>query len=158
MVKQKINVAKYLEQQLALCGKSQREVASDIGYANANVITMFKSGVTKIPVNKVGLLAKSLGVDPAFLLRLLMGEYMPDAWGAIEAILGKERLLSDQDRMVVEVTRSAIGDEPIDLTVEENRKALSDTVMSIAARDRAKADAAVKRIAALPSNSPGRRG
>lgn len=151
--KSKITVAKYLEQQLALCGKSQREVSQEIGYTNPNIMTMLKTGATKVPLNKVGLLAKSLGVDPAYMLRLVANEYMPDTWEAIEEILGKENLMTDQDRMIAVFVRDVAGNQPIDLTIDENRKALSETVKLIANRDKAKADAAVRRMASLPPNS-----
>ena len=56
----KTNVATYLKQQLAMCGRSQRAIATDVGYENANVITMFKTGTTKvypIPVKHHGIIS-----------------------------------------------------------------------------------------------------
>ena len=43
----KTTVAKYIERQLALCGRSQKEIATECGYSNANMITMFKTGDRK---------------------------------------------------------------------------------------------------------------
>lgn len=157
MARPKITVATYLEQQLALCGKSQREVSQEIGYTNPNIMTMLKTGATKVPLNKVGLLAKSLGVDPAHMLRLVANEYMPETWGAIEEILGRENLMTSQDREVAAFVRQVAGDFSIDLTVEENRKILGDAVRAVVARDQTKAKAAVRRLDALPSNSRQRR-
>ena len=153
MVKSKISVAKYLEQQIAVCGRSQREIAAEIGYANPNIMTMFKTGATKIPVTKVGPLARALGVDPAFMLRLVMHEYMPEAWEAIEDIIGKDRLLTDQDRAIAAFVRDTAGATPVDISIEENRRALADAIKGIASRDQAKAVAAVSRIDALPKNA-----
>lgn len=158
MVKAKtVLVADYLSQQLAVCGKSQREIATEVGYSNPNIITMFKSGATKIPLTKVGAFAKALGVDPAFMLRLVMNEYMPKTWEAIEGILGKDNLMTDQDKAVAMFVRETAGDVPFDLSIEENRKALRDAIKGIVARDQAKAKASVDRLEALGPNSSQRR-
>jgi hypothetical protein len=156
MAKSKISVAKYLEQQLAVCGKSQREISAEIGYANPNIMTMFKTGATKIPLTKVGALAKAIGADPAFMLRLVMGEYMPETWDAIEEIIGKDNLLTEQDKNIAALVRDTAGATPVDISIEENRKALSEAIQGIVARDQAKADAAVKRIDSLPKNARNR--
>lgn len=153
MVKTAVTVAKYLEQQIAVCGKSQREISTEIGYANPNIMTMFKTGATKIPLTKVGPLAKALSVDPAFMLRLVINEYMPETWEAIEGILGKDNLMTDQDMSVAAVAREAAGGAPFDLSIAENRKTLGDAIKDIVARDEAKATASAKRMSSLPPNS-----
>jgi hypothetical protein len=78
-----MRVADYLAQQIILCGKSQKEIAEEVGYEKPNVITMMKQGHTKIPIVKVGAFARALEVDPAYLLRLVCMEYMPETWAAI---------------------------------------------------------------------------
>lgn len=153
MSKQKIAVTKYLEQQLALCGKSQREVAEEIGYTNPNIITMFKTGATKIPVSKAGPLARALGVDPIFMLRLLMSEYMPDTWAEIETVLGRNIALTEQDFSVANFIREVAGNKPFDLSIVDNQAVLAAAVKEIVARDTERGNAAVRRIESLPKNS-----
>lgn len=51
-------------------GIDQREIALQAGYEKPNVLSMFKRGETKVPLNKVIPLAKALRVDPHFLFRL----------------------------------------------------------------------------------------
>ena len=82
-----------------------------------------------------------------------MNEYMPETWDAIESILGKENLLTEQDRELVRFFNEATEDQPIDLSNDENRRALKEALQATAARDRAKAGAAVARIAGLPGHS-----
>ena len=41
--KVKVTVARYIEEQLAICGKPQTEVARDCGYENPNVISLWES-------------------------------------------------------------------------------------------------------------------
>ena len=72
------SVAEYVSWQINLCGKSQVQIAQEIGFDKPNVITMIKQGKTKVPVNKIGSMAKALEVDPVFFMKLCLQEYMPD--------------------------------------------------------------------------------
>lgn len=99
MVKAKITVAEYIGQQLALSDKTQKEVAAAIGYDRPNFLTMIKQGQSKLPINKAPDLAKALGIDQVHFLRLVLQEYMPEVWGAVELVIegsGKEMLTSDE--------------------------------------------------------------
>ena len=83
-------VAKYIDRQIdALKGvKTQREIAAEIGYDKPNMISMFKRGEVKVPLDKVPALAKALHVDPAHLFRLALEQYWPDLGATIERIFG----------------------------------------------------------------------
>lgn len=83
-----ITVAEYLTNQIGVCGKSQKDIAWETGYARPNIITMFKQGVTKVPVSAAPKLAKAIGSDPAFFLHLVLEEYHPDLLQTIEDTLG----------------------------------------------------------------------
>jgi transcriptional regulator with XRE-family HTH domain len=50
--------------------KTQAEIASEAGFANANMMTFLKNGRNKVPLDRVPALAKALEVDPAYLMRL----------------------------------------------------------------------------------------
>ena len=84
----KITVADYLTAQIEVCGKSQKEIAEEVGFQKANVITMLKHGSTKIPLSRIPALAKSIGVDPGKLMRMALGEYQPKVLEAIEECMG----------------------------------------------------------------------
>jgi transcriptional regulator with XRE-family HTH domain len=105
----RITVADFIADRLAESDKTQREIAEECGFLTPNIITMFKKGDTKVPINRIGSLAKALGVDPAYLLRLVMSEYLPDAWDAIEDIL-KSTILSANELHLVREYRRAVGD------------------------------------------------
>ena len=152
MSKPAITVAKYLEQQLAICGRPQKEIAADCGYPNANIITMFKKGSSKLPIEKVGLMAGALGSDPAYLLQLTMVEYHPEAWREIEAILGSDRIITQNEFSLVKLIRQHAEGGPIDMGIAENQRTVAETVASMASRDSARAKAAVDAIEKLPSN------
>lgn len=115
-----VKVADYIGQQILLSGKAQREIAAEIGYDKPNVITMFKQGTTKVPMNKVALLAKSLGVDPLHLLRLVMSEYMPETWAIISDILKAEDTMTQSEAKILSIVRnSANGQDVMPETDEE---------------------------------------
>ena len=98
MTKPKITVAQYLTSKINASGKTQREIASEIGYDAANVITMFKQGSTKLPLNTVGPIARALDVDPVFLVRLAFSEYFPETFDAVEHALGST-IVTENERI-----------------------------------------------------------
>lgn len=83
-------IAVYLRKQIdALSGiKNQREIASEIGYDKPNIISMFKRGEAKVPLDKIPALAKALHSDPAFMFKLALEQYWPKQEAAIAAIFG----------------------------------------------------------------------
>lgn len=77
---------------------------------------MFKQGATKIPLNRIGALAKAIDVDPAHLLRLAMKEYMPDTWEAIEDIM-QSTVLTANELKLVHAYREVTGDNDAEAIV-----------------------------------------
>lgn len=84
-------IARYLDKQIdALKGiKTQREIATEVGYEKPNIISMFKRGEAKVPLDKIPALAKALHVDPTHLFRLAMQQYWPGLGEAIETVFGR---------------------------------------------------------------------
>ena len=69
--------------------KTQGEIASEAGFANANMMTFLKNGRNKLPIDRVPSLAKALEVDPAMLMRLALDQAVgATAAKAITEILG----------------------------------------------------------------------
>jgi hypothetical protein len=156
MVKTKISVAKFLEQQIAMSDKPQREIAAECGYEKPNIMTMFKTGQTKVPLNKVGLIAKAINVDPIYMLKLVLSEYSPETWDAIEGILGQERLVSSQEMELLKFMRAVTGNVIPDISIRENRDILGAALKQASAKDIAKADAAIAAYNKLPKNAKGK--
>jgi transcriptional regulator with XRE-family HTH domain len=107
---QPLSVAEYITRAIDLSGKTQAEICDALEYPNRNVITLFKQGKTKLPINKVRAMAIVLGVDPAHLLKLVMNEYMPDAWKVIDEVLGDKFVTKSQkdfQRIVSEELKGA---------------------------------------------------
>lgn len=102
-------IADFIADRLAESDKTQREIAAECGFETPNIITMFKNGSTKVPLNRIGALAKALDADPAHMLRLAMREYMPDTWESIEDTL-KSTLLTANELKLLRAYREATGD------------------------------------------------
>lgn len=64
----------FLRRQLELLArhKTQREIAHEAGFTNANMLSLMKVGASKIPLDRVPSLAKALEVDPARLMQLAL--------------------------------------------------------------------------------------
>lgn len=52
--------------------KTQADIAAEVGFRTPNLVTMIKSGATKLPIDRVIALSEALECDPAFLLRLAL--------------------------------------------------------------------------------------
>jgi hypothetical protein len=97
---------------VALTGSclTQQEVALKLGYEHANIITMFKKGTTRVPLDKVAPLARALDLDPGELMREWFSTYYPDAVGAIEEHMGT--LMSCAEKAWVRGLRRHLGPVP----------------------------------------------
>jgi len=71
-------VAAFLAREIDASDKTQLQITAEVGFDSPNMISMVKQGRTKVPLARVGPLAQALGIDPAYLFRLVMQEYLPD--------------------------------------------------------------------------------
>jgi len=110
------SVAEFIAERLAVIDKTQRQIATECGFENANVITMFKQGNTRLPLNRIGPLAKALEVDPVHLLRLAMREYLPDTWDSLENAM-QSTLMTANELDLIRAYRVATGDSDAVATV-----------------------------------------
>ena len=99
-----------LEKAINGSAKTQFEMAEALGYTNANIMTMFKKGTTRVPLEKVSILARELDIDPAELMRDWLATYMPDALPSLEELIGSP--LSRSERSWITGLRKALGRVP----------------------------------------------
>ena len=81
-----------------------------MGYENQNIITMFKKGTTRVPLEKVISLAEILGEDPAEMLREWFDAYEPGTLPRIELYTGT--LLTANEASWIRSLRKALGNVP----------------------------------------------
>lgn len=93
-------VAEYLTFHINNSEKTQRQIALEIGYTKPNIITMFKQGSTKLPLDKVGPLAKALEIEPEDLFLKVMTEYMPETFEALSPFLCGLMLSKDELELI----------------------------------------------------------
>jgi transcriptional regulator with XRE-family HTH domain len=110
------SVAEFIADKLASTDKTQKEIAQECGFEHPNVISMFKTGMTKLPINRISALANAIDADPVYLLRLVMLEYMPDTWGAVEDIM-QSTLLTANELALVRAFRDVTADSDAVATV-----------------------------------------
>jgi transcriptional regulator with XRE-family HTH domain len=75
--------------------KSQAAIASEVGFASANMMTQLKTGRAKVPLDRALPLAQALEIDPSLLLRL-----------ALEQAVG-----AANSRKIVEILSESVGAE-----------------------------------------------
>lgn len=110
-------LAKFLDQRILELKpkRSQAEIAEIAGFTNANFVSMLKSGVSKLAIDRVPALAKALDCDAAFLLRLALEQSEGStATVAIYQILGDP--ISENERLWIAEIRDASGDSDPRLT------------------------------------------
>lgn len=56
--------------------KSQGDIASEAGFVNVNMLSIIKSGGTRLPIDRVPALAKALDTDPRRLLQLAVEQWV----------------------------------------------------------------------------------
>jgi transcriptional regulator with XRE-family HTH domain len=93
-------MAEFITDAIAASSKSQREIADEMGLDNANLITMYKSGASRVPPNRLHSLAIALNVDPWFLVRLALLEYYPELHGIIEKVMPSPILTKNEIAML----------------------------------------------------------
>lgn len=58
--------------------KSQREVADEVGFANRNMLSLIKTGQTKLSLDRVPAMAKALGLNIDVVLLPALRQYYGD--------------------------------------------------------------------------------
>jgi len=96
--------------------KSQIEIASEAGYPNPNMLSMLKSGTTKLALDRVAALAKALETDPARLFRMaLLQSGHETTRPVIEEVFGT--VVTRNEVAWLEAIREASGNTDPTLTV-----------------------------------------
>lgn len=117
--KGQMSVAEFLTHQIEVSGKKQKDIAEELDYEKPNIITMFKQGRTPLPMNKIAPMARALGVDTIHLFRIVMKEYHPHSWEAIEGLIGKYAASKNEMEILDIIRETAQGYDVRPSTDEE---------------------------------------
>lgn len=84
---------------------TQREIADRVGFRQANIISMLKTGETRVPLDRIPALAQTLGMDERDFLLTAIAEYHPGVHEVLVDVLGLP--LSDAELGIVTMFRMA---------------------------------------------------
>jgi hypothetical protein len=105
-------IARYLDKRIdELRGfRTQREIAAEAGYARPNILSMFKSGETQVPLSKIPALARALEASPGHMFRLAMIDQWPELAPVIDEIFGRNMASKNEVAILLQPWRAATGD------------------------------------------------
>ncbi|HHT4259209.1 TPA: hypothetical protein ACTYZB_004876 [Klebsiella variicola] len=78
------------------CGKTQAQVAKEIGFENANNISLIKSGRAHLSIDKVIPFAVSVGAPPDEFMMMYLSERMPEVYNFVKKIKDENDQLKEQ--------------------------------------------------------------
>jgi hypothetical protein len=90
--------------------KTQREIAAEAGFNRPNIISMFKSGETQVPLDRIPAFAKALEADPAHIFRLAMQDYWPELRAVVDGIFGRNMASANEIEIFLTKWRAATRD------------------------------------------------
>src|SRR5689334_10646177 len=90
-------VPTYLRRALAGSGKTYEEVAAEMGFGSDVPMRMLTAGSAKLQLSQIKPLSAALGVDPVYVLRLVLSSYYPGLEELIEELRGTT-LISQNER------------------------------------------------------------
>ena len=68
--------------------KTQKELAREMGFLKPGMLSMIKTGTTRIPFTKLPNVAAALGIDPALLVRTHLCETWPEFEDVVHEVFG----------------------------------------------------------------------
>jgi len=122
-------VARFIASRIEDSRLSQKDIATLCGFENPNIITMIKHGNTKVPLDKIGLVANALEIDAIQLFKMCMEEYQPSTWNVIAPLM-ESALTRDESRLLMALRESA-GGLSLSALGAKSRQHLEDFILSI---------------------------
>ena len=116
----------YIAARIDKSSKSSQQIAMETGFGTADEVAMIRTGAARLPIGKIGTLAKVLEVDPVELLTMCLQEYFPETWESISPFL--DSLLTSDELALVKALRSAVGGPYVMALTPEERKPLNDFI------------------------------
>lgn len=111
----------FLEREINASKVKQSDMAKELGYENANMIAIIKAGKSKLPIEKVPIMASILKVDPAFMLRKMLMEYDPAKLKIYDKFFGT--LLTKNESVILdEIRRLSNNSDPSLGTISQKEK------------------------------------
>lgn len=94
------------------------DIARQLGYEKSNILSMFRTGTTKVPLDKAVLIAKVLEIDPPLFLRLAL-EQSVSKEAVAEMITALSEMDAPEPDSVPESEPRQMADEKSKITANE---------------------------------------
>lgn len=108
-------------------GKTNEELAEELGYERPNIISMWRTGRTRVPLDRVPKLADVLGVSLPLLLTLWMDQYVSDKdYAKLTKLLA--RTVTDDEAALLEILRDQTKGRSFDIKKAEAKRLLPQMV------------------------------
>lgn len=102
-------------------GDTLEMVAKVCELRSASVLVQCWRGVLIIPISYIPGIARYLGVDPAWLLRIYLEDHLPDTMKMIEQC-GLSMLVTERERELLLAYRRATGGQDLTMTINDDGK------------------------------------
>jgi plasmid maintenance system antidote protein VapI len=117
-------VARFLDKHIdQVVNRSHREIAQAAGWTQSNMVTMIKKGDAKLPLDRVVPLARAIGVDPMFLFRMALEQFMPDDETTARML---EFICTENEVEILGIVREASGNSDPKIN-DRQRAAVTET-------------------------------
>lgn len=123
------HVARFINNRIEETGQLQKDIAAKCGFDKPNIITMIKQGSTRLPLDKIGPMAKALETDPVQLLKMCMEEYHPATWRAIEPFM--ETAMTKDELRLLKALRTSVGGPYVSSLSDDSKSHLEKFIVSL---------------------------
>jgi hypothetical protein len=101
-------------------GKTDEQVAQEVGFDRLTTFVMIKQGTIKLPVQKIAQFASALSIEPAHLLRQLLAEAMPGVLAAVDSMLCPMSLTANEVKLIQTFRHLTNGKDVTPVVVDGN--------------------------------------
>ena len=105
------DVAEFFDWAIDRLDLTDEQLAEELGFGKPGIITMMRRGQLKLPLQQIPAIARAVDVDPAFMLRMALAEYMPEVFEVMVETFGKP--LTGNERIMVECYRRVSPNDEI---------------------------------------------
>lgn len=92
-----------------IVGIKSLDLANKLGYDNANIVSMLKSGTMSLPINKISALASALQLDPLHVALCVSEETHYMLAGVFEAISKRTAVTLNEEKLILAMREAAAG-------------------------------------------------
>lgn len=98
---------------LELRPRTQIEIATAAGFENPNMISMLKSGATKLPLDRVLAMAAALETDPRRLFILALGQEGYETQMSVVEEIFRAVVTSNETKWLLEIRNASDNTDPV---------------------------------------------